>query len=133
MAERRLSLSWHAVRDVTVIRVETSLSSSALDRELVNNKLGEITDQSTGKVVIDMAGMEMLDSRTLATIISLNRKLTGQGGQLRFCNLCPLVQKALDNFGLTKILLVDPTERDSLSALETFTVSKKTPPKPPTP
>ena len=118
MADRRVSLSWHSVGDVTVIRTGSSVSASALDREATTNKIAELVRQSSGKVVLDLSEMEMLDSRTLAMIVSLNRKLAAQGGQLRLCRVLPMVAEMFDAFGLLKILNVDETEEDSITALK---------------
>ncbi|NOZ24436.1 MAG: STAS domain-containing protein [Planctomycetes bacterium] len=118
MAERRVAFSWHAVGDIIVIRMDTSPAASALDRESAVQKLGEIVAQAQGKVVLDMSGMEMIDSRTLAAVVSLNRKLQSEGGQLRLCGVTPLVRSMLDTVGLLNILHLDETDRKAIAALE---------------
>jgi len=117
MVDRRVSLSWHTVGEVTVIRVDTSTSSSALDKEAAAEKLNEIAGESSGKLVLDMSAVELVDSRMLAAIVSLNRKLGKEGGQLRMCSVAPLVKKMLDAFGLLKVLKVDDTEQEAIAAL----------------
>ena len=115
MAEERLSLSWHTVEDVTVIRIGAPVSPS--DEAVATAKLGELVSQSSGKVVIDMSDIKMLNSRTLAAIVSLNRKLETQGGQLRICQPASAVMKMFGTFGLLRTLHIDETEEDSVAAL----------------
>jgi anti-anti-sigma factor len=117
MVDRRLSLSWHTISDVMVIRVETSLLSSALDKDMASARLGELGDQSNGKIVMDMSAMEMLDSRMLAAMVSLHRKLETKGGELRLCQVTPSVMKIFDTLGLPKIMKIDETEEESIAVL----------------
>jgi len=118
MAQRRFRLSWHTVNDITVVHVDTAMAVSALDRESAVEKLYEVAAQSQKKIVLDMSGVEMVDSRMLAAVVSLNRKLQTDGGQLRLCRVTPLVRSMLDTFGLLKILHLDETEKEAASALE---------------
>ncbi|MEW6357825.1 MAG: STAS domain-containing protein [Planctomycetota bacterium] len=117
MAERRVGFSWHTVKGITTIRLDTSLSASALDRESAVEKLNEIVNQSQKKVILDMDAVEMIDSRMLAAIVSINRKLHSDGGQLRLCRVTPLVRNMLDTFGLLKVLHLDETEKEATNAL----------------
>ena len=127
MVDQRVSLSWHTVGGIMVVRVGASVSTSTIDREMVAEKLHELAGQSSGKIVVNMEAMQMLDSTTLAAIVSLNRKLDGSGGQLRMCRVEPLVEKMLDTFGLLNILKIDETEGDSIAALQRFGEDKASP------
>jgi len=59
------------------------------------------------RVVLDFAGVTFCDSQGLSALISLNKELSGMGGQLVLTNLGEFMQRLLDMTGLRAAFAVE--------------------------
>lgn len=82
---------------------------SFLDRKIldelnitrIEEELFQLVDSQRGiKLVLDFANVEHLSSRALGTLISLMKRVRGQGGELA---LCGIAARIFDVFKITRL------------------------------
>jgi anti-sigma B factor antagonist len=61
----------------------------------------ELLDTLTGSVVVDLSGVEFLDSSGLSALVATKHRLDANGGQLRLRRAQPRVQIVFEVSGLT--------------------------------
>jgi anti-sigma B factor antagonist len=69
------------------------------------------------KVVVDLAGVQFVDSEGLSALLSLARTVHERGGELRFASPSPAVERL---FRITRLYFVFETYASREEALESF-------------
>jgi anti-sigma B factor antagonist len=77
----------------------------------------ELTKNNQNRIVLDMSKISYLDSSALGVLIGCHGSLRGSGGQLRLAGVTTRVSAVFKMTGADKVLSVDPTRDDSVSAL----------------
>ena len=60
------------------------------------------------RVVIDLAGVKMISSATLAKLILFKRRLKERGGEMALCHLCPPVMRTFEVTNLAHFFAIHP-------------------------
>lgn len=68
-------------------------------------------------LILDLAGVEFIDSAGLGSILSCLRRISVASGHLRLCNLSPMVRRMFEMVRMHRLLDIDETREDSLAAL----------------
>ena len=68
-------------------------------------------------VIIDLSPNSMINSRAIAVLIHLQKRVKDAGATIRFCGILPQVRKLLDITRTSALFQIDNTRKDSLSAL----------------
>jgi len=79
--------------------------------------LQELTKKNQNRIVLDMSKMSYLDSSAIGVLIGCHGSVRASGGQLRLAGVTGRVSTVLKMTGVDKLLSVDPTREDSVSAL----------------
>ncbi|WP_254506782.1 STAS domain-containing protein [Anatilimnocola floriformis] len=96
------------------------IDSKLLKPELIfalRDELLSVVDEGNKKLVLDFAAVESFSSETLNSLLLLSDKVTKAGGQLRLCNIRPLVQSVFEITRLTAKFTIKPTEAEALADL----------------
>jgi len=84
---------------------------------LLADRVKMAIDAGARRLLVDLSGIDYVDSQGLGQMVACHTLLSSQGGQVRFVGPSPKVQRLLDMTGLPKILKVDPTLATSLNRL----------------
>jgi len=84
---------------------------------LVESQVRSAINGGANKMVLDMAGVEFIDSAGLGMLIHVYGSLCGRGGALRLCGVAPRILSLLELTKTNTLLAVDATLADSLAAL----------------
>jgi anti-sigma B factor antagonist len=111
-----LKASIREIDGVTVIDLDGRITlgdGSALLRDLIHENL----DHGHKKLLLDLAGVNYLDSTGLGELVSGYRFVKGQGGELKLLNLN---KKVSDLLQITKLYTVFDIHNDEAQAVASF-------------
>ena len=94
----------HVVREGTVVRLSLT-GCEAIDSANAAAVKAEALDLLRGApdVVVDLSGVEFLDSAGVGVLVGLFRNSRVHGGRARFCGLTPGVRSVLELIQLDRI------------------------------
>ncbi len=87
------------------------------DATLLHDKLHEIIDAGRGKVVIDLSGVDWMNSTGLGILISSYTTLRNSNGELKLANVTDKIQSLLV---ITKLVSVFDAHDSVESAVSSF-------------
>jgi len=79
--------------------------------------LQQLSKKNQNRIVLDMSKITYLDSSAIGVLIGCHGSLRDSGGQLRLAGVTSRVSAVFKMTGVDKVLSVDPTRDDSVSAL----------------
>ena len=98
-----------------------------LDRQLFDERVvREIADQVSEllpgdgtpiKVVLDFSNVELISSSLLSKLIMILRRVDASHGQLRLCELTPILQAVFRTSNLDRLFKIDRDRRAALTHL----------------
>ncbi|MCX5715604.1 MAG: STAS domain-containing protein, partial [Candidatus Omnitrophica bacterium] len=100
------------IGDVTVCYLsgEININTSPDLRKVFD----DITSKKTGKVVLELTGVNYIDSSGLATLIEVLRRMKKYDGKLRLCSLSEKIRSLFEITKLTKLFDMFGTEAEAL-------------------
>jgi anti-anti-sigma factor len=101
---------------VTVIALSGTMTMGSQLQQL-EGTLQELTKKNQNRIVLDMSKISYIDSSAIGVLIACHSSVRGSGGQLRLAGITSRVGAVLKMSGVDKVLNVDPTRDDSVSAL----------------
>jgi len=101
---------------VTVIQLEGNLMGGP-DASTLNNKLHELVEAGRKRVVIDLAGVEFMNSSGLGMLIGTVSTMKNAGGGLKIANAS---QKIMALIKITKLSGILETYESTQAAVESF-------------
>src|SRR5262245_57205669 len=72
--------------------------------------------QRTRKLVLDMSGVQFIDSRACGAILSCLKHLSENGGDLKLCSVTPMVATVFEMIRLHRICEIVATRDDAVRA-----------------
>lgn len=99
---------------VTVVRCDYP----HLALECRDTLYGLVETQGVRRLVLDLGQVRSVASVALGVLVSLNRKMSQAGGQIRFCGLDPNVQYLFQITTLDRILDIEPDLPAALASLD---------------
>ncbi len=107
---------WEDAGGVAVIRFKTALlRDDRLIRHLFD-QIDQLAEAGRTRVVMNFTGLEGFASYAIGKLISLNAKLSAQGGRLVLCCLTPIVDEIIDIMSLRKKFTIKATEQQALES-----------------
>jgi anti-anti-sigma factor len=76
--------------------------------------LGLVEDRAAKSLLLNFAGVDVLGSAGLNSLIVLRKRLQSNGGKLRLCGLNPAIQQVFATTTLTKLFEIRSDEREAL-------------------
>jgi anti-sigma B factor antagonist len=94
----------HAIREANVVRLSVS-GCDAIDSANAAEVKAEASRLvgAAPDVVVDLSGVEFLDSAGVGVLVGLFKNARGLGGRARFCGLTPGVRSVLELIQLDRI------------------------------
>ena len=113
--QQRLNVS--EVGDVTVVRfVDQKILDEAKIQQL-GQELFELVDtDGRSKILLNFTSVEFLSSAALGKLITLDKKVKGQGGTLKLSNIRPEIYEVFAITKLNKLFDIKDDEVDALAA-----------------
>ena len=101
---------------VIVLALSGSMTMGNQLLELERVVKGLITGNQKG-IVVGMSKVSYLDSSAIGALVACHSNMKNSGGQLRLAGVTPRVSTVFKMTGVDKVLSLDPTREDSVSAL----------------
>lgn len=99
-------------QDVLVIELREENLDASNVREFRNAVQSLIQDRS--KVVLDMAGVNFVDSSGLGALISCLRQLNGKRGDFRLCEMSRTVRALFELMRMHRVFNIHETRADAV-------------------
>jgi len=113
---RRLEVS--EVNDVTVVRfVDRKILDEANIQELGQELFRLVEEDQPEKLLLNFSNVEFLSSAALGKLITLDKKVKKNSGQLKFSNIRPEI---FEVFKITKLNKLFDIKTDEAAALAAF-------------
>ena len=87
------------------------------DNEEFMQSFDKLIEGANKKVVLDFTGTKYMSSLTLASLVYIQKKVQGQGGQLVFCNVKNRVQEIMAMTNLDKVFDIVETKAEAMAKL----------------
>ena len=114
--QQRLNVS--EVGDVTVVRfVDQKILDEAKIQQLGQELFELVETDGRGKILLNFTSVEFLSSAALGKLITLDKKIKGQGGALKLSNIRPEIYEV---FAITKLNKLFDIYDNQEKALEGF-------------
>lgn len=114
-----MALSVEKFGDVTVATVTVA----KFDASYADEFKREITPvlNETRKLVLDLAGVESVDSRACGAILSCLKRLSAVEGELKICQVQPFVRSVFELIRLPRICEILATREEAVQAAQANT------------
>lgn len=95
--------------DANVSVLTLSGRFDALTAKEFKNRMAELLDAGRGKVVLDMAAVDFIDSSGLGALVGSLKSVTKEHGEIRIAGLSPQVRTIFELTRLHRIFDIYPT------------------------
>ena len=102
---------------VTVVRFSCRTFLEEEPIRQAGERLFRLVDEGCRKTVLNLAGVQRVESTMLAKLVALHIRIEAVGGRLALCELTPELYEVFKTLWLTRSLWIYSTEKD---ALQTF-------------
>ena len=103
--------------DVTVVRFRDAKIIEDLNiQELGNEMFRLVEEEDRRKLVLNFAAVDFLSSAALGKLITLDKKVKAQDGQLKLSNIRPEIFEVFQITKLTRLFEIHDDEADALAA-----------------
>ncbi len=97
-----------------VVAIEGRLDTTQSDA--FEKQMLEILETGANKIILDCEKLEYISSSGLRVFLIMQKKMTVSGGQLRICNLQPIIKEIFEVSGFMMIFSVYPDVETALKA-----------------
>ena len=112
MDQLRASVSAEGSYTLVVLAGESDMNT----RQLLRGVLEQAMSRPARHLVIDMSGLEFIDSATVRVLVDVQGTFAGDGGQMSFVAPHPLITRVLSLTGTDQIVPVYPDLDTALAA-----------------
>ena len=112
---KRLNVS--DVGDVTVVQFRDQEIMDDLGIHETGQELVRLVDEEgRRKVLLNFASVGFMSSAALGKLITLNKRVKGQGGVLKMCNIRPEIREIFAVTRLDRLFDIQPDEPEALAS-----------------
>ncbi|HMO14035.1 MAG TPA: STAS domain-containing protein [Pirellulaceae bacterium] len=112
------------VRDASEVSIVRLVDEKVMDPQRVQ-KLGEelltLPKIKPGRILINMSNVKFLSSAAINKLLILEKRLSKQGGRIKFSNLRPEVQEVFNITNLNSVFDICEAEEDAIEELRSNT------------
>jgi anti-anti-sigma factor len=109
---------WFSIRsEAGIIFADVISGKIATNQDIVRVSQAFLSRSNPPRVVLNLAGVQLVSSSFIAGLIALNRRMRDAQGRLILCELTPVVRETLAGAKLDRILNIADTESDAVAAL----------------
>lgn len=102
---------------VAVTRLEGRLDAASAP--VLERKLVEQVENGKLKILLDFAKVDYLSSAGMRLLLSMTKRLKGEGGGLHCCSVSEEVMEIIKMAGFERIIQIFPTEAEALQGFST--------------
>ncbi len=102
------------IQDITVLKLFGNLDM--LNAGLLKERIKESASENAFKFIFDLGGVSFIDSSGFGLLMSLNDKLTAQGGGLRIVNVSKTIQQIFKISKISSVIQIYATTEDALAS-----------------
>jgi len=114
-AYRRLDVN--EVGDVTVVHFRDQKIIEDLGIQELGQELFQLVEvENCKKMVLNFSHVDFLSSAALGKLITLDKKMKGKSGALKFCNIRPEIYEVFAITRLNRLFDIKDEEADALAA-----------------
>lgn len=84
-------------------------------KEALRAELLSLTESRPARIVVNLSGVNYMDSSGVATLVELHQRCRRNRGELVLCHITPRVRAIFEISKLERIFTIRPSERDALS------------------
>lgn len=110
-----LQLQVKHARDVLIIRLAGELDHHTAE-QVRSTIESELEKGIYSHLVLNLAGLDFMDSSGLGVILGRYKQITGLGGKMTLCSMQPSVYRLMEMSGLFRILSTYDDEQSAISA-----------------
>ncbi len=103
-----MKIEQHPLGDVVVLSLSDNIIGAS-DSAMLNDKIHELADAGSKKVVLDFSRVQWLNSSGIGTVISAMTTLRNAGGHLKMAAVPEKIMTILTVTKLTTVLEIYPT------------------------
>ena len=102
------------LEDVTVVYLSGDIKSTTSGE--VMDKLVEVVQGGTVKMLININEVDFISSAGLRSLLVASKLLQKSNGQMKICNANDSVKRILETSGFTNLISLYPDENEALNA-----------------
>lgn len=120
-----LNIQARHVEDVTVVSLSGELDTYSCPS--LRQAVAELVDQGHLRIVLNLKGVDYIDSAGLGTLVGNLKRITERGGQLKLVNCNTQIQKVFNITGLVRIFEQYDSEEEAIRSFPQGTPLPSTP------
>ncbi len=101
------------IKGVTILKLFGNLDM--LNAGILKERIKESSSESEFKFIFDLGGVSFIDSSGFGLIMSLNDKLTAQGGGLKIVNVSKTIQQIFRISKISSVIKIYESTEEALS------------------
>lgn len=109
-----MKISVESIDNQTVVAFEGRLDT--IHSDAAEKKMAEIIAGGVNRIIFDCKGLEYISSSGLRVFLIVQKKMTAIGGQMKICNLQPVIKEIFEVSGFTMIFSIFPDLEAALKA-----------------
>ncbi|HZT79418.1 MAG TPA: STAS domain-containing protein [Gemmataceae bacterium] len=103
------------VGDVTVARFPHRCDLMGEAVELIGDQLEALVDEEGRcRLLLNLDGVDILESKMLGRLLTLNKKVLAAGGRLKLCCVPPHLAEVFERAKLDNLMGIYPSEEEAL-------------------
>ena len=111
-----LHISVRQVNDISVILLEGSIGVGA-DAHFLRDRVKSLLADGNKNLVLNLAGVSLIDSAGLGTLVGVHHSAISCGAKLRLCNVSSFLKELLQITRLLTVFDVSATEDEAVRSL----------------
>lgn len=111
-------MSFHMVREngISVVTVNQKRATADIAREFKEFLFSAIEQDGVRSLVIDLAGVQFIDSFFLGALVSAYKKLSSEGGKMKLASLHRSLVPVFEIMSLHQVFEILPSREEALSS-----------------
>lgn len=105
--------------EVLVVSLETDNKLNAAISQKFKIEMAKLIDSPSMKIVIDLAGVDYIDSSGFGSLLSVLRAAKSNSAQLKLCNIAPDVMELVRLLQLQTVFDIRNNIEDSIKSFST--------------
>ena len=110
------AFEWTDVGGITVVRFTVKILRDERIIRSIFDEIDRLVENGRTQMVINFTGLQVFASYAIGKLISLDGRITQQGGRLVMSDLTPIVEEIVDIMNLRRRFTIVKTEREALES-----------------
>ena len=110
------AFQWTDVGGIAVVHFTVKILRDERIIRSIFDEIDRLIESGRTRMVINFTGLQVFASYAIGKLISLDSRITQQGGRLVMSDLTPTVEEIVDIMNLRRKFTIMKTERDALES-----------------